>query len=117
MADNSARPIIIKRKKVVAGGGHHGGAWKVAMSSFLSSVMAPVCAGSGPCGDCRIHVILTFASSEIHQTRHPSVQDRNSDESSNNLLRKTAISVAFEMVFRRLLTALLDLGFWAADHI
>jgi len=43
MADNSTRPIIIKRKKVVAGGGHHGGAWKVAMSPFLSSVLTPVC--------------------------------------------------------------------------
>jgi hypothetical protein len=31
MADNTARPLIIKRKKVIAGGGHHGGAWKVAI--------------------------------------------------------------------------------------
>jgi hypothetical protein len=42
MADNEARPLIVKRKKVVAGGGHHGGAWKVAIRvPFLGSVTAP----------------------------------------------------------------------------
>ena len=43
MADNEARPLIVKRKKVIAGGGHHGGAWKVAIRvPFLGSVTAPL---------------------------------------------------------------------------
>ncbi|WP_270725546.1 flagellar motor protein MotB [Shimia sp. Alg240-R146] len=40
MADNSNRPIIIKRKKVIAGGGHHGGAWKIAYADFVTAMMA-----------------------------------------------------------------------------
>jgi chemotaxis protein MotB len=40
MAENEARPLIIKRKKVVAGGGHHGGAWKVAYADFVTAMMA-----------------------------------------------------------------------------
>lgn len=40
MADNTARPLIIKRKKVIAGGGHHGGAWKVAYADFVTAMMA-----------------------------------------------------------------------------
>ncbi|TCL01426.1 chemotaxis protein MotB [Shimia isoporae] len=40
MADQSNRPIIIKRKKVVAGGGHHGGAWKIAYADFVTAMMA-----------------------------------------------------------------------------
>jgi len=39
MADESLRPIIIKRK-VVKGGGHHGGAWKVAYADFVTAMMA-----------------------------------------------------------------------------
>ncbi|KPA20354.1 Motility protein B [Shimia sp. SK013] len=40
MADNSNRPIIIKRKKVIAAGGHHGGAWKIAYADFVTAMMA-----------------------------------------------------------------------------
>lgn len=39
MADDSNRPIIIRRK-VVKGGGHHGGAWKVAYADFVTAMMA-----------------------------------------------------------------------------
>ncbi len=39
MADDSERPIIIRRK-VVKGGGHHGGAWKVAYADFVTAMMA-----------------------------------------------------------------------------
>jgi len=39
MADNSERPIIIK-KKIVKAGGHHGGAWKVAYADFVTAMMA-----------------------------------------------------------------------------
>jgi hypothetical protein len=37
-AQANAAPVIIKKKKVIAGGGHHGGAWKVAISTFLQSL-------------------------------------------------------------------------------
>jgi len=40
MADNTARPLIIKRKKIISGGGHHGGAWKVAYADFVTAMMA-----------------------------------------------------------------------------
>ena len=40
MADNSKRPIIIKKIKKVSGGGHHGGAWKVAYADFVTAMMA-----------------------------------------------------------------------------
>jgi chemotaxis protein MotB len=40
MADNSKRPIIIKKVKKVSGGGHHGGAWKVAYADFVTAMMA-----------------------------------------------------------------------------
>lgn len=39
MADNSERPIIIKKIKKVAGG-HHGGSWKVAYADFVTAMMA-----------------------------------------------------------------------------
>ncbi|MSU92325.1 chemotaxis protein MotB [Rhodobacteraceae bacterium 2CG4] len=39
MADDSARPIIIRRK-VVKAAGHHGGAWKVAYADFVTAMMA-----------------------------------------------------------------------------
>lgn len=39
MAEDSERPIIIRRK-VVKGGGHHGGAWKVAYADFVTAMMA-----------------------------------------------------------------------------
>jgi len=39
MADNSQRPIVIKRIKKHAGGGH-GGAWKIAYADFVTAMMA-----------------------------------------------------------------------------
>jgi chemotaxis protein MotB len=39
MADDSQRPIVIRRKKVVAGGSH-GGAWKIAYADFVTAMMA-----------------------------------------------------------------------------
>jgi len=39
MADEQARPIIIKRIKKVSGGAH-GGAWKVAYADFVTAMMA-----------------------------------------------------------------------------
>lgn len=39
MADDSARPIVIKRIKKVAGR-HHGGAWKIAYADFVTAMMA-----------------------------------------------------------------------------
>ncbi len=39
MADDSQRPIVIKRIKKV-GGGHHGGAWKIAYADFVTAMMA-----------------------------------------------------------------------------
>ena len=39
MADDSTRPIVIKRKKVVAGSAH-GGAWKIAYADFVTAMMA-----------------------------------------------------------------------------
>ena len=39
MADDSQRPIVIKRIKKPAGG-HHGGAWKIAYADFVTAMMA-----------------------------------------------------------------------------
>ena len=39
MADESQRPIIVKRIKKVAAG-HHGGAWKIAYADFVTAMMA-----------------------------------------------------------------------------
>ncbi len=39
MADDSQRPIVIKRIKKVAGGAH-GGAWKIAYADFVTAMMA-----------------------------------------------------------------------------
>ena len=39
MADDSQRPIIIKRIKKNAAG-HHGGAWKIAYADFVTAMMA-----------------------------------------------------------------------------
>jgi chemotaxis protein MotB len=39
MADDSQRPIVIKRIKKVAGG-HGGGAWKIAYADFVTAMMA-----------------------------------------------------------------------------
>src|SRR3954464_10131251 len=39
MADDSQRPIIIKRSKRPAHG-HHGGAWKIAYADFVTAMMA-----------------------------------------------------------------------------
>jgi chemotaxis protein MotB len=39
MADDSQRPIVIKRIKK-AGGGAHGGAWKIAYADFVTAMMA-----------------------------------------------------------------------------
>jgi hypothetical protein len=39
MADDSQRPIIVKRIKK-GGGGHHGGAWKIAYADFVTAMMA-----------------------------------------------------------------------------
>jgi chemotaxis protein MotB len=39
-ADNSDRPVVIRRVKKVVGGGHHGGAWKVAYADFVTAMMA-----------------------------------------------------------------------------
>ena len=39
MADDSQRPIVIKRIKKHAGG-HHGGAWKIAYADFVTAMMA-----------------------------------------------------------------------------
>ena len=39
MADESQRPIIVKRIKK-GGGGHHGGAWKIAYADFVTAMMA-----------------------------------------------------------------------------
>ncbi|HUL93776.1 MAG TPA: flagellar motor protein MotB [Burkholderiales bacterium] len=39
MADDSQRPIIIRRKKV-SGGASHGGAWKIAYADFVTAMMA-----------------------------------------------------------------------------
>ncbi|GAA3894022.1 flagellar motor protein MotB [Sphingomonas limnosediminicola] len=40
MADETARPIIIKKPIVMSHGGHHGGAWKVAYADFVTAMMA-----------------------------------------------------------------------------
>jgi len=40
MADDTQRPIIIKRIKKVSGGGHSGGAWKIAYADFVTAMMA-----------------------------------------------------------------------------
>ena len=39
MAEESQRPIVIRRKKQDAGG-HHGGAWKIAYADFVTAMMA-----------------------------------------------------------------------------
>jgi len=39
MADNTQRPIVIKRIKKKAAG-HHGGAWKIAYADFVTAMMA-----------------------------------------------------------------------------
>ncbi len=39
MADDTQRPIVIKRIKKAAGG-HHGGAWKIAYADFVTAMMA-----------------------------------------------------------------------------
>ena len=39
MADDTQRPIIVRRKKKVAGGSH-GGAWKIAYADFVTAMMA-----------------------------------------------------------------------------
>jgi len=39
MADDSKKPIVIKRVKKIAGG-HHGGAWKIAYADFVTAMMA-----------------------------------------------------------------------------
>jgi len=39
MADESQRPIVVRRKKVVAAGSH-GGAWKIAYADFVTAMMA-----------------------------------------------------------------------------
>ena len=39
MADDSQRPIIVRRKKQPSGG-HHGGAWKIAYADFVTAMMA-----------------------------------------------------------------------------
>src|SRR4051812_8285154 len=39
MADDSQRPIVIRRKKRGAHG-HHGGAWKIAYADFVTAMMA-----------------------------------------------------------------------------
>ncbi|MGF6273061.1 chemotaxis protein MotB [Massilia sp. UYP11] len=39
MADDSGRPIVVKRIKKVARG-HHGGAWKIAYADFVTAMMA-----------------------------------------------------------------------------
>lgn len=39
MADDTQRPIVIKRIKKTAGG-HHGGAWKIAYADFVTAMMA-----------------------------------------------------------------------------
>jgi|ERR1043166_1108471 chemotaxis protein MotB len=39
MADESQRPIVVKRIKRVAAG-HHGGAWKIAYADFVTAMMA-----------------------------------------------------------------------------
>ena len=39
MADNTQRPIVIKRIKK-QGGGAHGGAWKIAYADFVTAMMA-----------------------------------------------------------------------------
>ena len=39
MADNTQRPIVIKRVKKHAAG-HHGGAWKIAYADFVTAMMA-----------------------------------------------------------------------------
>jgi chemotaxis protein MotB len=39
MADDSQRPIIVRRKKKKAHG-HHGGAWKIAYADFVTAMMA-----------------------------------------------------------------------------
>ena len=39
MADESQRPIIVKRVKK-GGHGHHGGAWKIAYADFVTAMMA-----------------------------------------------------------------------------
>jgi len=40
MADDTQRPIVIKRIKKGGGGGHHGGAWKIAYADFVTAMMA-----------------------------------------------------------------------------
>lgn len=40
MANNSERPIIIKKIEEEGHGGHHGGAWKVAYADFVTAMMA-----------------------------------------------------------------------------
>ena len=40
MADDTQRPIVIKRIKKISGGGHSGGAWKIAYADFVTEMMA-----------------------------------------------------------------------------
>ncbi len=40
MADDTQRPIVIKRIKKISGGGHSGGAWKIAYADFVTAMMA-----------------------------------------------------------------------------
>jgi len=40
MADDTQRPIVIRRIKKVSGGGHSGGAWKIAYADFVTAMMA-----------------------------------------------------------------------------
>ncbi|MDP2434079.1 MAG: flagellar motor protein MotB [Pseudomonadota bacterium] len=40
MADDTQRPIVIKRIKKISGGGHAGGAWKIAYADFVTAMMA-----------------------------------------------------------------------------
>src|ERR1041384_7153536 len=39
MAENTQRPIVVKRIKK-GGHGHHGGAWKIAYADFVTAMMA-----------------------------------------------------------------------------
>lgn len=39
MADESQRPIVVKKIKK-GGHGHHGGAWKIAYADFVTAMMA-----------------------------------------------------------------------------
>lgn len=71
MSAQANAPCIIKKVKKVQGGGHHGGAWKVAIFSFLQSHGA-VRAGFEvrPLRD-GFRVILTSADRRLPNPRHP----------------------------------------------